>query len=75
MLQAEYPGLAYWHFSNNLLEDMGLKTTFQEFCLAWYEQQQPFPPSPLEMVEHGKGKYQAVLLPLQLGTLLTLGGS
>ncbi|CAM2105431.1 unnamed protein product [Caretta caretta] len=34
-LCAERPGLAYWHFNNNLLEDEGFMTSFQEFWLAW----------------------------------------
>ncbi|CAM2106046.1 unnamed protein product [Caretta caretta] len=34
-LCAERPGLAYWHFNNSLLEDVGFVASFQEFWLAW----------------------------------------
>ncbi|CAM2097659.1 unnamed protein product [Caretta caretta] len=34
-LCAERPGLAYWHFNNSLLEDMGFVASFREFWLAW----------------------------------------
>ncbi|CAM5167270.1 unnamed protein product [Natator depressus] len=34
-LYAERPGLAYWHFNNSLLEDVGFVVSFQEFWLAW----------------------------------------
>ncbi|CAM2096782.1 unnamed protein product [Caretta caretta] len=33
-LYAERPGLAYWHFNNNLLEDVGFVASFREFWLA-----------------------------------------
>ncbi|CAM2118303.1 unnamed protein product [Caretta caretta] len=42
-LSAEKPELAYWHFNNSLLEDEGFVTSFQEFWLAWQEQQHAFP--------------------------------
>ncbi|CAM2096440.1 unnamed protein product [Caretta caretta] len=42
-LCAQRPGPAYWHFNNSLLEDEGFVTSFQEFWLAWREQQHAFP--------------------------------
>ncbi|CAM2098498.1 unnamed protein product [Caretta caretta] len=42
-LCAERPGLAYWHFNNNLLEDEGFVTSFREFWLAWRGQRRAFP--------------------------------
>ncbi|CAM2099435.1 unnamed protein product [Caretta caretta] len=33
-LCTERPGLAYWHFNNSLLEDVGFVTSFWEFWLA-----------------------------------------
>ncbi|CAM2106434.1 unnamed protein product [Caretta caretta] len=42
-LHADRPGPAYWHFNNSLLEDEGFVTSFQEFWLAWREQQRVFP--------------------------------
>lgn len=38
MLQAEYPGPAYWHFKS-LLEDVNFVATFQEFWQACHGQQ------------------------------------
>ncbi|CAM2106060.1 unnamed protein product [Caretta caretta] len=37
------PGLAYWHFNNSLLEDVGFLASFREFWLAWRGQQLAFP--------------------------------
>ncbi|CAM2099495.1 unnamed protein product [Caretta caretta] len=42
-LYAERPGLAYWHFNNSLLEDVGFMTSFWEFWLAWRGQWHAFP--------------------------------
>ncbi|CAM2119817.1 unnamed protein product [Caretta caretta] len=35
-LTAERPELAYWHFDNSLLEDVGFVASFREFWLAWH---------------------------------------
>ncbi|CAM2098135.1 unnamed protein product [Caretta caretta] len=42
-LCVERPGLAYWHFNNSLLEDVGFVASFQEFWLAWQRQWRAFP--------------------------------
>ncbi|CAM2104909.1 unnamed protein product [Caretta caretta] len=42
-LCAEGPGLAYWHFNNSLLEDVGFVASFWEFWLAWRGQRRAFP--------------------------------
>ncbi|CAM2098490.1 unnamed protein product [Caretta caretta] len=42
-LSLERPGLAYWHFNNSLLEDVGFVASFWEFWLAWREQRHAFP--------------------------------
>ncbi|CAM2105985.1 unnamed protein product [Caretta caretta] len=42
-LCAERPGLAYWHFNNRLLEDVGFVAFFREFLLAWQGQRRAFP--------------------------------
>ncbi|CAM4664355.1 unnamed protein product [Caretta caretta] len=42
-LCAERPALAYWHFNNSLLEDVGFVMSFREFWLAWREQRCAFP--------------------------------
>ncbi|CAM2111237.1 unnamed protein product [Caretta caretta] len=42
-LSSERPGLAYWHFNNSLLEDVGFVASFQEFWLAWRDQRHAFP--------------------------------
>ncbi|CAM4600795.1 unnamed protein product, partial [Lepidochelys olivacea] len=42
-LTSEMLGQAYWHFNNNLLEDVGFVASFQEFWLAWQEQRCAFP--------------------------------
>ncbi|CAM2117758.1 unnamed protein product [Caretta caretta] len=42
-LCAERPGLAYWHFNNSLLEDVGFMASFREFWLAWQGQRHAFP--------------------------------
>ncbi|CAM2103338.1 unnamed protein product [Caretta caretta] len=42
-LSAERPGLAYWHFNNRLLEDVGFMASFQEFWLARRGQIHAFP--------------------------------
>ncbi|CAM2101782.1 unnamed protein product [Caretta caretta] len=34
-LSSERSGQAYWHFNNNLLEDVGFVASFREFWLAW----------------------------------------
>ncbi|CAM2118491.1 unnamed protein product [Caretta caretta] len=41
-LCAERPGLAYWHFNNSLLEDVGFVASFWEFWLAWRGQRCAF---------------------------------
>ncbi|CAM2120310.1 unnamed protein product [Caretta caretta] len=43
VLSLEKPGLAYWHFNNSLLEDVGFVASFREFWLAWRGQQHIFP--------------------------------
>ncbi|CAM4388650.1 unnamed protein product [Caretta caretta] len=42
-LCTERPGLAYWHFNNSLLADVGFVVSFQEFWLAWRGQRHDFP--------------------------------
>ncbi|CAM2097224.1 unnamed protein product [Caretta caretta] len=42
-LDPQRPGLAYWHFSNSLLEDVGFMASFREFWLAWRGQRHAFP--------------------------------
>ncbi|CAM2104264.1 unnamed protein product [Caretta caretta] len=42
-LSAERLGLAYWHFNNSLLEDVGFVVSFQEFWPAWQGQRHAFP--------------------------------
>ncbi|CAM2108704.1 unnamed protein product [Caretta caretta] len=42
-LSSERPGLAYWHFNNSLLVDVGFVASFWEFWLAWWGQRHAFP--------------------------------
>ncbi|CAM2098166.1 unnamed protein product [Caretta caretta] len=42
-LCAERPGLAYWHFNNSLLEDVGFVASLREFWLSWQGQKGAFP--------------------------------
>ncbi|CAM2100058.1 unnamed protein product [Caretta caretta] len=42
-LCTEWPGPAYWHYNNSLLEDVGFVATFREFWLAWRGQRRAFP--------------------------------
>ncbi|CAM2097565.1 unnamed protein product [Caretta caretta] len=41
-LCVDWPGPAYWHFNNSLLEDVGFVASFQEFWLAWQGQRHTF---------------------------------
>ncbi|CAM2118744.1 unnamed protein product [Caretta caretta] len=45
-LCVERPGLAYWHFNNSLLEDVGFVTSFWEFWLPLRGQRRAFPSAP-----------------------------
>ncbi|CAM2096123.1 unnamed protein product [Caretta caretta] len=60
-LTLERPGLAYWHFNNSLLEDVGFVVSFQEFWPAWKGQRYAFPLAQ-RWWDGGEGAHPALLL-------------